>query len=114
MGTNIDREAFDEVDDARFQQRLEQCLATLGELLERPGFGVGPAMLGAELELCLLDAPARPLRQQPGGPRRSGRAASGAPVRGASQDILDQVRQWRSDLARLDLNGSSSPRTRTP
>src|SRR6266498_2379065 len=61
MGTNIDREAFDEVDDARFQQRLEQCLSTLGELLERPGFGVGPATIGAELELFLVDEMARPL-----------------------------------------------------
>src|SRR6266567_4304044 len=62
MGTSIDREAFDEVDDARFQQRLGQCLSTLGELLERPGFGVGPATLGAELELFLVDGAARPLQ----------------------------------------------------
>src|SRR6266700_2626763 len=62
MGTNIDREAFDEVDDARFQERLEQCLSTLGELLERPGFGVGPVTLGAELELFLVDGAARPLQ----------------------------------------------------
>jgi len=62
MGTSIDREAFDEVDDARFQQRLEQCLSTLGELLERPGFGVGPVTLGAELELFLVDGAARPLQ----------------------------------------------------
>jgi hypothetical protein len=63
MGTNIDREAYDEADDARFQQRLEQCLSTLGRLLARPGFGVGPATLGAELELFLVDAMARPLPQ---------------------------------------------------
>ena len=62
MGTSIDREAFDEVDDARFQERLEQCLSTLGELLERPGFGVGPVTLGAELELFLVDGAARPLQ----------------------------------------------------
>jgi hypothetical protein len=62
MGTSIDREAFDEVDDARFQERLEQCLSTLGELLERPGFGVGPVTLGAELELFLVDGAARPLK----------------------------------------------------
>jgi hypothetical protein len=61
MGTSIDREAFDEVDNARFQQRLGQCLSTLGRLLERPGFGVGPATLGAELELFLVDGAARPL-----------------------------------------------------
>jgi hypothetical protein len=61
MGESIDRERFDQADDARFQQRLQQCLSTLGRLLERPGFGVGPATLGAELELCLVDAAARPL-----------------------------------------------------
>src|SRR6266508_3803814 len=60
MGTNIDREAFDEVDDARFQQRLEQCLSTLGELLERPGFGVGPATIGAELDRFNLELNATP------------------------------------------------------
>jgi gamma-glutamyl:cysteine ligase YbdK (ATP-grasp superfamily) len=61
VGTDIDRETFDEADDAPFQQRLEQCLSTLGQLLERPGFGVGPATLGAELELSLVDGAARPL-----------------------------------------------------
>jgi hypothetical protein len=61
MGTSIDREAFDAVDDARFQQRLEQCLSTLARLLERPGFGLGPTTIGAELELFLVDGTARPL-----------------------------------------------------
>jgi gamma-glutamyl:cysteine ligase YbdK (ATP-grasp superfamily) len=61
MGTGIDREAFDEVDYVGFQRRLTQCLATLGRLLERPGFGVGPVTLGAELELFLVDDDARPL-----------------------------------------------------
>ena len=40
MGSGIDQEAFHELDYARFQQRLTQCLATLGRLLARPGFGV--------------------------------------------------------------------------
>src|SRR5262245_48223003 len=61
MGESIDRETFDEVDDARFHERLEQCLSMLGGLLERPGFGVGPATLGAELELFLVNEAARPL-----------------------------------------------------
>ncbi|HZD69418.1 MAG TPA: glutamate--cysteine ligase [Actinomycetes bacterium] len=65
MGKGIDRETFDQLDYVRFQQRLEQCLSTLGRLLERPGFGVGPATLGAELELFLVDDAARPrLRNQ--------------------------------------------------
>jgi hypothetical protein len=60
MGAGIDRETFDQRDYARFQQRLEQCLSTLGRLLQQPGFGVGPATLGAELELFLVDDAARP------------------------------------------------------
>jgi hypothetical protein len=61
MGRGVEQETFDEVDHARFGERLEQCLVTLGQLLERPGFGVGPTTLGAELELFLVDAAARPL-----------------------------------------------------
>ena len=61
MGTGIDKENFDERDYARFAERLEECLSALGHLLERPGFGVGPATVGAELELFLVDAAARPL-----------------------------------------------------
>jgi hypothetical protein len=60
MGSDIDQETFDADDYARFGQRLTQCLATLGQLLERPGFGVGPVTLGAELELFLVDGAARP------------------------------------------------------
>jgi gamma-glutamyl:cysteine ligase YbdK (ATP-grasp superfamily) len=61
MGTDIAREEFDERDYSRFRERLECCLSELGQLLERPGFGVGPATIGAELELFLVDAAARPL-----------------------------------------------------
>src|SRR6266508_2999530 len=61
MGSGIDQETFDAGDYDRFQQRLTQCLSTLGRLLERPGFGVGPVTLGAELELFLVDDTARPL-----------------------------------------------------
>src|SRR6516225_263775 len=61
MGTDIDRHEFDERDYARFAERLEECLTALGELLERPGFGAGPATLGAELELVLVDGAGRPL-----------------------------------------------------
>jgi hypothetical protein len=61
VGRDIEQETFEEVDYARFGRRLEQCLTALGRLLERPGFGVGPTSLGAELELFLVDAAARPL-----------------------------------------------------
>jgi hypothetical protein len=63
MGTDIDQEEFAERDYARFAERLEQCLSALGQLLERPGFGAGPATVGAELELFLVDGAARPLPQ---------------------------------------------------
>src|SRR5260370_25195794 len=61
MGTDIDQEEFDERDYSRFTERLEECLSALGQLLERPGFGAGPATVGAELELFLIDGAARPL-----------------------------------------------------
>jgi gamma-glutamyl:cysteine ligase YbdK (ATP-grasp superfamily) len=63
MGTDIDREEFDDSDYARFAGRLEECLSILGQLLDQPGFGAGPATVGAELELFLVDAAARPLPQ---------------------------------------------------
>ncbi len=61
MGAEITRDKFDERDYARFRGRLEQCLSDLGRLLERPGFGAGPATIGAELELFLVDAAGLPL-----------------------------------------------------
>jgi hypothetical protein len=61
MGIEIDRERFDEADYARFTERLEQCLQALERLLERPGFGVGPRTIGAELELFLIDRNGHPL-----------------------------------------------------
>jgi hypothetical protein len=61
MGTGVAKEQFDEPDYARFRDRLEDCLSALGQLLERPGFGTGPATVGAEVELFLVDRAARPL-----------------------------------------------------
>src|SRR6266498_382909 len=61
MGTDIDQEEFGESDYSRFAERLGQCLSALGQLLARPGFGVGPTTVGAELELFLVDDAARPL-----------------------------------------------------
>ena len=61
MGTEIDNQDFDEGDYARFLEQLTECLSALGQLLERPGFGAGPATIGAELELFLIDGAARPL-----------------------------------------------------
>jgi hypothetical protein len=61
MGTDIDQEEFGERDYARFAERLEECLTVLGQLLCQPGFGAGPATIGAELELFLIDSEGRPL-----------------------------------------------------
>jgi gamma-glutamyl:cysteine ligase YbdK (ATP-grasp superfamily) len=61
MGIEIDRERFDDADYPRFTERLEHCLEALQQLLERPGFGVGPQTIGAELELFLVDEDGRPL-----------------------------------------------------
>jgi hypothetical protein len=61
MGTEIEEEEFGERDYQRFAGRLEENLATLAQLLARPGFGAGPATVGAELELFLVDGAARPL-----------------------------------------------------
>src|SRR5512132_219352 len=61
MGTDIDQETFQEADYAQFERRLQECLTTLGRLLERPGFGVGSVTLGAELELFLVGPAAQPL-----------------------------------------------------
>lgn len=63
MGLEIDREEFGEADYQRFAEELDRGLAALAELLARPGFGRGPASLGAELELCLVDGGCRPLRR---------------------------------------------------
>ncbi len=61
MGTDIDQEEFGEQDYARFAERVGQCLSSLGQLLDQPGFGTGPVTVGAELELFLIDGAARPL-----------------------------------------------------
>jgi hypothetical protein len=61
MVWDIDRETFDESDFVLFRERLEACMAVLEEVLKRPGFGTGPATIGAELELVLVDNQCRPL-----------------------------------------------------
>jgi gamma-glutamyl:cysteine ligase YbdK (ATP-grasp superfamily) len=91
MGKDIERDTFDEPEYIRFARRLEQCLSVLKELLERPGFGVGPATIGAELELFLVDSAGRPL------PRNQA-------VRAASADPRVTV-----ELDRFNLELNSSP-----
>src|SRR5512133_766446 len=93
MGTGIDQETFTEEEYVRFQQRLTQCLTTLGRLLARPDFGVGPVTLGAELELFLVDPAARPLPQN-----QAVRAATG-----------DRRVTLELDRFNLELNATPTP-----
>jgi hypothetical protein len=60
MGGEITRERFDPTDYERFAERLAEQLTTLRVLLARPGFGIGPLSLGAELEVSLVDRTSRP------------------------------------------------------
>ncbi|MCB1670641.1 MAG: glutamate--cysteine ligase [Gammaproteobacteria bacterium] len=55
MGRAIEKIEFEEEDYQRFSRRLRENLEVLRLLLERPGFGSGPASFGAELEMYLID-----------------------------------------------------------
>jgi gamma-glutamyl:cysteine ligase YbdK (ATP-grasp superfamily) len=60
MGLQIRREVFDDRDYSEFSARLTESLTALRSLLARPGFAEGPASLGVELELNLVDERGRP------------------------------------------------------
>lgn len=62
MGFEIERERFDEDDYRRFSERLERSVSALEHVLRRPGFGVGPTTIGAELELHLVEPDGRPAK----------------------------------------------------
>ncbi len=66
MGLAIDRSSFTEAEFARAGMRLRENIAALQALLERPGFGVGPASLGAEMEMSVVgpDAGALPVNKE--------------------------------------------------
>jgi gamma-glutamyl:cysteine ligase YbdK (ATP-grasp superfamily) len=93
MGTEIAQEEFDERDYLRFAKRLGECLCALGQLLERPGFGAGPATVGAELELFLVDGAGRPLLRN-----QAVRAAAADPR------VTVELNQFN-----LELNASPAP-----
>ncbi|MFT7286756.1 MAG: gamma-glutamyl:cysteine ligase YbdK (ATP-grasp superfamily) [Halieaceae bacterium] len=61
MGIEINKADFDGEDRERFAARLDQQLEQLAQLLADPGFGRGPATLGAELELYIVDSAGRAL-----------------------------------------------------
>ncbi|MBM4361710.1 MAG: hypothetical protein FJ104_03440 [Deltaproteobacteria bacterium] len=61
MGMEIDRIEFTAEEHRAYEDKLRRDLAALRSVLARPGFGVGPSSLGAELELHLVDAAGRPV-----------------------------------------------------
>ncbi|RKH26984.1 glutamate--cysteine ligase [Corallococcus sp. CA041A] len=61
MGLAIQQEEFTPEEHARFVARLAESLEALRQVLRRPGFGVGPATMGAELEVALVDGAGSPL-----------------------------------------------------
>jgi len=61
MGADIDKVDFSQADYVTFGHRLEQNLSALHKALATPGFGVGPASMGAELEMYIVDASGNPL-----------------------------------------------------
>ncbi|WP_224370181.1 glutamate--cysteine ligase [Hyalangium versicolor] len=61
MGLAIEREEFSPEDYRRFSQRLLENVEALRALLQRPGFGLGPRTVGAELEMFLVDSSGFPL-----------------------------------------------------
>lgn len=61
MGIDIHKTSFTAQDYRAFQQRLEENLDALAQLAQDPEFARGPASLGAELEMYVVDADGRPL-----------------------------------------------------
>lgn len=61
MGIEIQKTSFDEADHLAFSVRLEENLEALQQLLADPGFGEGPASLGSELEVYIVDEAGNPM-----------------------------------------------------
>lgn len=61
MGIEIERDSYDEADYVAFTDKLRRSVDVMRALLERPGFGVGEATVGCELELDLVDDEGRPM-----------------------------------------------------
>jgi hypothetical protein len=61
VGQQIEKQYFSEREREAFRERLHVGLEALRQLLERPGFGAGPASIGAELEASIVDARGRAL-----------------------------------------------------
>lgn len=55
MGQFFDKDSFNEADNREFRSRLQYQIERLRGVIERPGFSAGPASIGAELEMYLVD-----------------------------------------------------------
>ncbi|SEK88800.1 glutamate--cysteine ligase [Nonomuraea pusilla] len=128
MGRDIDKERFSEAEYATFGERLRDQLGVLRELLGTPGFGEGPATIGAELELFLVDAQGRPLsrndevREALGDPRvvlELGRynlevnltplPLSGAPFEALSGEVQEAMTRVDAAVWRAEEGGGALP-----
>lgn len=91
MGIEIEKINFAPQDYRDFRARLEENLTALEHLLADPGFGRGPASLGSELEIYLVDADGHALY--------------------ANQEILEDARdpQLTLELNRYNLEYNLSP-----
>jgi len=91
MGIDIHQVDFTPADFAAFSERLEENLSALGAALATPGFGVGPASLGAELEMYIVDQAGNPLYR--------------------NQEILEEVNdpQLTLELNRYNLEYNLTP-----
>jgi gamma-glutamyl:cysteine ligase YbdK (ATP-grasp superfamily) len=96
MGAAIDCERFEQVDYERFSERLDRSLDALARLLARPGFGVGPATLGVEVELLLVGEHGRPLPCNQAVHRAVGDPQVGLELDRFNVEVLHQgtVRDW--------------------
>ena len=56
MGLDITRETFDDSEFELYSSRLYQCLDVLKQVIRKPGFGMGPKTIGAELENYIVDS----------------------------------------------------------
>jgi hypothetical protein len=98
MGIEIRSETFAERDYTLFADRLRQSIEVLTELVERPGFGVGPSSIGAELELDLVDDAGHP-----------------APVnRAVLAEVLDGRVTVEVDQFNIEINSRPTPLAGSP
>ena len=115
MGLTIERERFAPVDYVRFEERLEECLLALRQLLDRPGFGTGPTTVGAELELCLVDDQGRALprnQEVPARDRRPAGRTGGRPVQPRVEP--DPGAAGRTAIRGHGERAGAGPRDRAP